>query len=261
MKNIIIVTLAALLLGFSGCSNLGEDPLPSPGPNPDGSVTLFVNGSVYNFDYTAKYDGIELAINPAETPAGGGLFTSMSTKGQWFAGGRGLDSANPASQYASRYNTNGISSMEWRMDLPGNDIGGGQRQEWRFTLFDTKPIFLDGKTQVTLWVKYVQPVPGVAFNAHSCNVGFQAYSSSGYRIANASLAIPNNQRNQQWYRHTVQLDTSILAPVTIPDPEDTSKTITVYARVPFPKGEALKQWSIGLPPNSGRVFVDEIVIE
>jgi len=249
----IFVILTVIFLLFAGCDNIGEDPLPSPGPNPDGSVTLFVNGTVYNFDYTAYQDGIEIVDYSEAKPdgTGGSQFLDMSSKeGGSFAGSEGYVTGTLNSE-KSIYSQRGISSMAFLNDLKNNYEG-----KWKFTLFDAPPLLLSDFNRITFWAKWDWG-PEVGSMPSQVGVKISVWSSSGILIRDGELpanlaVIPGNpnsqsseigqQKNGKWYKYSVSLNKE-WAP-----------------GVKFPASESIKQWQISVPQNAGRIYVDEIVL-
>jgi hypothetical protein len=228
MKKTAFAALAILVF-WGGCDNFGEEPLPSPGPSPDGAgVVLFVNGTVYNFDYTAQYDGIQKPLYMDAKPdgTGGAQFLSMgSTEGGSFAGSEG-----------SVYTQKGIKSMAFLNDLPNNYDG-----QWRFTLFDKPPLLVSSYSGITYWAKYAA-APAVG-SATAVTVTIEVWTSSGRIIADVSNPIPPAQRDGQWHQYTVQLKKEWAPGVSLPS------------------GEIIKQWQITVPKNAGRIYVDEIILK
>ena len=239
MRRIIFGVLAAVVLIAAGCGNLGEDPLPSPGPNSDGSVTLFVNGTLYNFDWTAQRDGIEIIDYQEAKPdgTGGSGFLNMGSKeGGGFAGSTGYISGT-SEEAKSIYSQKGGKSMAFLNDLRNNYEG-----KWKFTLFDSPPLYVSDYTGVTFWAKWdANPETG---SITICGVNLTVWTSSGIKIVDAQLTpIPLSQRNGQWYKYTISLN-KWWAP-----------------GVPLPSGETIKQWQISVPQNAGRIYVDEIILK
>jgi len=235
----IFCCLTVLIICFSGCGALGEDPQPFPGPNADGSVTLFVNGGLYNFDYTAQFDGIQLNEYVAPKPDGtGGAFTNMGSGSASFAG----------NDPRSRYSVSGTKSMEFGLDIENN-----MTQTWTITLFDTNPIMAADVGTVSFWAMYSNgPMPGLVQGLAPANITFSVWTTSGYQICSVLNAIPAAQRDGQWYRYTAPLSKSISV---------TGEGGAVMGNVPLSSGEAVKRWAISVPANAGRIYVDEIVIQ
>lgn len=245
MKKLSIIILVMPALMWAGCGNLGEDPVPSPGPNADGSITLFVNGTLYNFDWTAKYDGIQLdGYAPAKPDGTGGIFTSLGSKK-----GGGFSGMDSRSIY---YPNKGDKAMEFSHDLRHNPV-----DKWIVTLFDTSPIDVSGYSQITFWAKWANaPDPYIddfgitIFPNGTSSVTIQAETNSGYEIAKTINIIDElTERDGVWRQYTVNLDK------TIADIGGGS------ARIPLPAGERLKKWSISVPKDAGRIYVDEIVLK
>ncbi|MDR2702052.1 MAG: hypothetical protein LBB72_06455 [Spirochaetaceae bacterium] len=234
MKKFWFIALTILLF-CAGCDSLGEDPLPAPGPHGTDGVVLFVNGTVYNFDYTAQYDGIQMPLYMDAKPdgmggtIGGAQFLNMgSIEGGAFAGSEG-----------SVYSQNGIKSMAFLNDLANNYEG-----QWRFTLFDNPPLLVSAYNGITYWAKYAA-APAVG-SSTSVGVTIDVWTSSGRNIASVFNNIPVEARlDGQWHKYTVQL---------------TKQWASTTPPVPLPDGETIKQWQITVPQNAGRIYVDEVIL-
>jgi hypothetical protein len=251
MRKIIPVVCVVIAVMYSGCDTIGEDPFPSPGPNPDGSVTLFVNGALYNFDYTAQYDGIQYEgyFEPKPDGEGGTLLGSQflslgSTEGGGFAGGEGPLNGDPLRVLVqSKYygiGSNGTKSMAFLNDLKNNCNG-----DWKITLFDTPPMKVADYSAVSYWAKWdANPEIG---SLVAPAVTLSVWTSSGIQIIkNVSTVIPGGaegQRDGKWYKYTVNLN-KVWAP-----------------GVSLPSGDLIYQWQISVLANMGRIYVDEIVLE
>jgi len=247
------LVLAVILLIFTGCDNIGEDPLPSPGPNADGSVTLFVNGSLYNFDYTAQYDGIQLFGYVAPTPDGrGGAFSNLGTSvnGGGFSGKEG-----------SIYSIKGDKVLEFSHDLRYNTPGG---EAWNITLFDNPPILLSDYSSITFWAKYAWPPEAyendsgtLVFPQGKASVTISVGTRRGYSIPEVDIECTFTEEDiedGQWRKFSVPLEKFYT--VANPESNDPNKQI----KIPIPPDDTLKSWTIYVPENAGRIYVDEIIL-
>jgi hypothetical protein len=262
MRKLRFVVLAAAMLVWAGCNNLGEDPLPSPGPNADGSVTLFVNGSLYNFDYTAQYDGIQLVEYIAASQDGrGGAFSNLGSSAVGgFSGSQG-----------SIYSVKGDKALEFSHDLRYNTPEG---ETWRITLFDDPPMLLSDYTHIAFWAKYAgDPEPyendlgTFIWPEGEASITIRAETKKGYSVVNTVTSTgvtaggkntftTDEDKDGQWRRFTVTLDKNYY----VPNPEsplDRSRDI----RIPIPPDDTIKSWSIHVPVNAGRIYVDEIILK
>jgi len=250
MKKMLIIILVIFSLGFFGCDDIGEEPQPFPGPiemrGEIVAVVLYVNGSFYNFDYTAEDDGLQLGgWEPLLPGKDENIFTDMgSTEGGGFAGGSGLV-AGTNTTANSLFSSNGTKALEF-MNHVKNNVG----QTWNITLFDNPPILLENFNNITFWAKYAEPPIDVfPENIPPVIIKIVASTTGGYEICNINVPILIDQRDNTWRRYSVTLDKRI-----------PSFDGSVHLRLP--PGEALKKWSIGVPNlNSGRIFIDEIVIQ
>jgi hypothetical protein len=267
MRKIIPFVCAVLVIMYAGCANIGEDPYPAPGPNPDGSVTLFVNGSAYNFNWEAKWDGIQIVGYESARPdpddpkktINGAQYLEMGSRGVFFAGGEGyivnidnnwVSTATTEVAY-SKYSSNGLRSMGFLNDLKGNYEG-----KWRFTLFPNPPLYLNNDdpdasnyNQITFWAKYENEPDAEAGTRGRAGVNLAVWTKSGIPILGTGesspqfIEIPYEARlTGEWYQYRVPLN-----PEWAPG-------------VPLPADETLRQWMISVPQNAGKIYVDEIVL-
>ena len=241
---VYIVAIAVLLFVLPGCSKVGEDPFPAPGPlfESDRSVrrvVLFKNGSVYKFDYTAKYDGIALSEFRSPTRASdgeiipGGPWSSMSTNVEKNGGAspklRVVDGRNEGGVYT----TKGINVFEFNHHKKYN-----YTETWMFTLFDDPNLVGKGWNSISLWAKFVGPLETEGTLAPTINV--YATSSSGFSYGTGTVSIPTDwQYDGQWHRYTINLETN-------------DKVI--------PDTDRVKEWGVGASENAGHIYVDEIII-
>ena len=221
-RNIILLALvSALVLSIlPGCGNIGEDPLPFPGIQEDGSIALYRNGTLYNFDYTAAYDGIQLVEwTPPKQDGTGGAFTNMGSK----TGGGYL----PGS----------VKAIEFLHDLPLNAADGRTAETWIFTLFDTPPIPVKNIIDLSFQAKFTAPPEGVS--VYSPAVTITLRSSSGFVVASKECSILMEERDAQWHEYRVPMN-------VLPD----------Y----ISNDEILWQWDVSVPVNAGRIYVDEVIV-
>ena len=240
MKRLIVVAIVVLLF-WPGCSELGEDPFPAPGPlfEADGSVkrvVLFKNGSVYNFDYTAQYDGISLDVfnEPTKLANGdvipGGPWSSMSSKVD--GGGAPVMQMVDGKNVGGIYKTKGINVFEFNHHERHN-----YAETWMFTLFDD--VNLVGNTWMTIsfWAKFSGESPDDGSPANPI-IGVYADSSSGFSYGSGSKTMSRAEMDEEWHYYTVDLT---------PNPN-------------IPATDQVRVWGLSAGTNAGRVFVDEIII-
>ena len=225
MRKIVLCATAAFVLIYAGCGNLGEDPLPFPGFKDDNTVVLFRNGTLFNFDYTAEYDGIQSSKYEPEAPDGsGGTFWSLSTN---------IGSAGYFNDITKVRNTR---AMEFKHDEPGN-----YDTEWMFTLFDTPPITISKYGNISFWVFYANPVKPGAGSQQPSAVTIDLISASGISVLkNGYCAIGNDIKEAgKWHKFEVDIN-------NIPEW--------------LPQDDILWRWTISVPVNAGRIFVDEFIL-
>jgi len=259
MKKMLFIVLTAVVL-LLGCDNAGEEPLPSPGPNYNAkggieSITLFVNGSFYNFDYTAQYDGLQLIEYTPPKPRDsngnrvGGAFSSLSSSaGGGFAGSE-----------KSIYSVEGGNALEYNHHLPNNDV-----ETWRITLFDNPPIKISDYKSITFWAKYAakpeayasssggiitpQPVPNIVINA---------VTKSGHSIVMSG----KNSFTQDDVNRADMGETAIWrnfkVPLDLNQRVGAGESVTV---IPLSPEETLHYWEIQVPKDAGRIYVDEVIL-
>jgi len=227
--------LAVLIICFSGCAELGEDPQPFPGHKDDGTVVLFRNGAIYNHDYTVQYDGLEIpeytALRPeyelvdgVPTLTGntvGGPFTSISST----EGGSAV--------------LGGTKSMLFEHDLKNN-----YEASWRVTMFDEPEILASNFNRLTFMAKYGGGMEAGAGAHASSDITITVWGSSGVQITIGSGTLTIVQRDGQWYEFSIPLE--------------------LVNRNPKPEwlraDERIKQWQITVGQNAGRIYIDEIVL-
>lgn len=185
MNKIVLLLLTTFLVCFLGCDTIGEDPLPFPGWNENRSaVALYVNGTFYSFDYTAKYDGIEIVgYVPPKPDGSGGLYTSMASS-EW---GSAVD--------------RGVKSMEFR-----HDTAQSVEEAWKITMMDDTII----------------PAGTLSFSAMAFGgeLGDEAVSAVKFSmwtsrnkavLTDLVVSIPLDQRdNGQWYEYSIPVSGTTL---------------------------------------------------
>lgn len=241
MRKIGFGALAALLMVFSGCDNIGTDYPIEPGPGFEGgTVAIFRNGTVFSFDYTQEYDGLQIVgyndyKKGADGEISGGEKTSLS-----------VILAPAGSGYAGH-----SRAMEFRHDEKDNVEEG-----WLVTLFDEPVIKASNYKTITFWAKYgggLEPDAVEPPNHNtSVNITISVWGSSGAELtfsgnndspATNMNSILTDQRDGEWHQFTVPL------------------TVLNQAPVWLRSDERIKQWQISVAQNAGRIYIDEIVLQ
>jgi len=234
MKKQIIFLMVLSLIFFILSCNLGMEPPPKVGINDDeGTCTLYAAGGIWNNDYTIAYDGIS-----------------------WFPGEAGL--------------------AGWKMNMGSSDAGGApgttstKAWEWRLDEDDSlgqgaaisllKHLPAGGYSKLSFWARVTaggknssRVIVEVFVDRQGSQVGSNA------NILGQSSVTVNIEADNDWHHYEVPFRTrqdsliSVSRPdggeIFIPNPND------YYWVMP---GDKIVQWTIQVPGESGRIYVDNI---
>ena len=263
MKKLMVICAAiAVLFVLPACSNLIEktqDPGPAPGPIiVDGktAVVLFKNGTIYNFDYTANYDGIQL--NNFATPKGdpktqkltieGSPWTSTSSKVK--GGGAppynwsSTEKKNLGGEFKEPRGENVMEFMHANDKLEDHSF---RDEAWIFTLFGSvsnkpgtvTPLVGSGWSMISLWVK-VADYPDTGTDGLIPSVTVQAASSNGWSYGSGTGTVPmESVIKQEWVKLEIPLEGRNAA---------------------MPADDWVRTWQITVPAKAGLLYIDEVII-